>query len=432
MPLGSGTHKDGAVYYVDLAITGLSFGCMYAMMAVGLTLVYGLLRILHIAHAAVFALGAYIVVIVANAGDSIALGFLAAIVLTPLFGMAIYRLLYEPLLSYRPDVPMIASVGLLVLMQDAFRILFGEQGITFRHNIYAFKIFDIGGVRINAVQIAIVVCAIIIFAGLHLFTTRTRVGIGWRATVSRPKIATSFGVDAVRVRYLNFAIGSALAALAGGLVGLLDNLVDPGIGYVVSYKALAIIVLGGLGSVRGTLIASLILGVVESYGTIFIGSWLNRDAIAFLALIALLMVRPQGYRSARYMSAYEISVVSVIGLNVVLAVSLNIISGFCGQISLGHGAFYGVGAYAAALDELSLGLMPKMVDLCLDVLVKLKAEGLGLLLVEQNTSLALDVADRIGILSSGQQVFEGTVEEARAANSLFTTFLGNAKVHSQR
>lgn len=298
-PLGSGTHKDGAVYYVDLAITGLSFGCMYAMMAVGLTLVYGLLRILHVAHAAVFALGAYIVVIVANAGDSIALGFVVAIVLTPLFGIAIYRLLYEPLLSYRPDVPMIASVGLLVLMQDAFRILFGEQGITFRHNIYAFKIFDIGGVRINAVQIAIVVCAIIIFAGLHLFTTRTRVGIGWRATVSRPKIATSFGVDAVRVRYLNFAIGSALAALAGGLVGLLDNLVDPAIGYVVSYKALAIIVLGGLGSVRGTLIASLILGMVESYGTIFIGSWLNRDAIAFLALIALLMVRPQGFTGAR-------------------------------------------------------------------------------------------------------------------------------------
>src|SRR5579862_6804254 len=176
--------KDDPVYYLDLAMTGISFGCMYAMMAVGLTLVYGLLRILHIAHAAVFALGAYITVIVANATDSVGVGLLAAIAVTPLFGMAVYRVLYEPLLSYRPDVPMIASVGLLVLMQDAFRILFGEQGITFRHNIYAFKIFDIGGVRINAVQIAILVCAIIIFAGLHVFTTRTRVGIGWRATVS--------------------------------------------------------------------------------------------------------------------------------------------------------------------------------------------------------------------------------------------------------
>jgi len=287
------------VYYIDLAVSGLSFGCMYAMMAVGLTLVYGLLRILHVAHAAIFALGAYITVLVANASGSVGFGLLAAIAVTPLFGMAVYRLLYEPLLSYRPDVPMIASVGLLVLMQDAFRIAFGEQGVTFQHNAYAFRIFDIAGVRVNAVQIAMLVCAIVVFAGLHFFTTHTRIGIGWRATVSRPRIATSFGVDAVRVRYLNFAIGSALAALAGGLVGLLNNLVDPVIGYVVSYKALAIIVLGGLGSVRGTLIASLVLGMVESYGTIFVGTWLNRDAIAFVALIALLMIRPQGFSGAR-------------------------------------------------------------------------------------------------------------------------------------
>jgi branched-chain amino acid transport system permease protein len=213
--------------------------------------------------------------------------------------MAIYRLLYEPLLDYRPDVPMIASVGLLVLMQDAFRIVFGEQGVTFRQNALSFTTFDIAGVTVSAVQIAIVVTAAIIFLGLHLFTTRTRIGVGWRATVSKPRIAASFGIDPIKVRYLNFAIGSALAAVAGGLVALLDNLVDPGIGFVVSYKALAIIVLGGLGSVRGTLIASLVLGLVESYGTIFIGTWLDRDAIAFLALIILLMIRPQGFIGAR-------------------------------------------------------------------------------------------------------------------------------------
>jgi branched-chain amino acid transport system permease protein len=287
------------VYYIDLAVTGVSFGCMYAMMAVGLTLVYGLLRILHVAHAAVFALGAYVTVVVANATGSIEAGFLAAILITPLFGMAIYRMLYEPLMSYRPDVPMIASVGLLVLMQDAFRIVFGEQGVTFRNNTYGFTIFEVFGVTVNAVQIAIVVSAVVIFLVLHLFTTRTRIGVGWRATVSQPKIAASFGIDSIKVRYLNFAIGSALAAVAGGLVALLNNLVDPVIGYVVSYKALAIIVLGGLGSVRGTLIASLVLGLVESYGTIFIGRWLDRDAIAFLALIALLMIRPQGFVGTR-------------------------------------------------------------------------------------------------------------------------------------
>ena len=287
------------MYYVDLALTGVSFGCMYAMMAVGLTLVYGLLRILHIAHAAVFALGAYVTVLTANATGSIGLGFIAAIVVTPLFGIAIYRFLYEPLLKYRPDVPMIASVGLLVFMQDAYRIAFGEQGVTFRSNPFAFKTFSLVGLRFNAVQAALVITTIVIFAGLHIFTTRTRIGIGWRATVSRPQIATSFGIDAIRVRYLNFAIGSALAAIAGGLVALMNNLVDPSIGAVVSYKALAIIVLGGLGSVRGTLIASLVLGLVESYGTIFIGAWLDRDAIAFLALIAILMIRPEGLTGAR-------------------------------------------------------------------------------------------------------------------------------------
>lgn len=287
------------MYYLDLAVSGLTFGCMYAMMAVGLALVYGLLRILHVAHAAVFALGAYITVIAANATGSLALGFVASILLTPLFGMAIYRLLYEPLLKFRPDVPMVASVGLLVLMQDAFRIVFGEQGVTFRRNTLAFTTYDIAGVRVNAVQIAIIVVAVVVFVGLHLFTTRTRMGIGWRATVSRPQIAAVFGIDAIKVRYLNFAIGSALAAIAGGLVALLNNLVDPAIGNVVSYKALAIIVLGGLGSVRGTLIASLFLGLIEAYGTIFIGEWLDRDAIAFLAVIALLMLRPQGFTGLR-------------------------------------------------------------------------------------------------------------------------------------
>ena len=287
------------MYYVDLAVTGLSFGCMYAMMAVGLTLVYGLLRILHVAHAGIFALGAYVTVLATNATGSLLCGFFAALIVTPLCGMAIYRLIYEPLLKYRPDVPFIASVGLLVFMQDAFRIAFGEQGVTFKGVSFSYKTFDVAGVTISAVQIALIVSAALVFIGLHLFTTRTRTGVGWRATVSRPRIAASFGVDPIKVRYLNFAIGSALAAIAGGLVALLNNFVDPAIGAVVSYKALAVVVLGGLGSVPGTLIASLVLGLAESFGTIFIGNFLDRDAIAFLALIVLLMIRPQGLAGAK-------------------------------------------------------------------------------------------------------------------------------------
>jgi branched-chain amino acid transport system permease protein len=287
------------VYYVDLAIIGISYGCMYAIMAVGLTLVYGLLRILHVAHAAVFALGAYVTVLVANRSGSILFGFVVAIVLMPIVGMALYRFLYEPLLKYRPDTSLIASVGLLILAQDAFRVVFGEQGVTFQDTAHQFETFELFGVFISVTQVAMIAAAMLAFVALHFFTTRTRIGVAWRATVSQPRIAESFGVDPIGVRYLIFAIGSALAALAGGLVALLNNLVDPTFGFVVSYKALAIIVLGGLGSVRGTLGASLVLGLVESFGTVFVGDWLDRDAIAFLAVIVLLMIRPQGFTGAR-------------------------------------------------------------------------------------------------------------------------------------
>jgi branched-chain amino acid transport system permease protein len=184
-------------------------------------------------------------------------------------------------------------------MEDGFRIAFGEQGLTFAHNPYPTRLYEFAGITVNSVQIAIIICAAVSLALLGLFTTHTRIGVGWRATVSDPRIATSFGVDAIKVRYLIFAIGSALAALGGALIGLLDNFVEPTMGFVVSYKALAIIVLGGLGSLRGMLIASLVLGVVESYGTIFIGKYLDRDAIAFLFLIAVLIVAPRGIGGAK-------------------------------------------------------------------------------------------------------------------------------------
>jgi len=287
------------VYYLDLTLNGLIFGSMYALMAVGLTLVYGLLRILHIAHASVYALGAFVTVIVANATGSIALGIVAAMLVSALMGGAIYRLLYQPLLAHPPYVAMVASMGLLVFMEDAFRILFGEQGLTFRSNPWPMQVFDVFGLTINAVQIAMLVVSTLCLVALGLFTTRTRIGVAWRATVSNPTIATSFGVDAIKVRYLNFFIGSALAGLAGALIALLNNFVEPSMGFVVSYKALAIIVLGGLGSIRGTLLAAFALGLIESYGTIALRTYLDRDALAFLFLIVILMLRPQGLTGAR-------------------------------------------------------------------------------------------------------------------------------------
>ncbi len=143
-------------------------------------------------------------------------------------------------------------------------------------------------------EILVIGLSIVLLSALAWLSTQTRTGIAWRATVSDPGMARAFGVNIQNVRYLNFFIGSSFAATAGVLVALLNNLVEPTMGSVPSYKALAIIVLGGLGSIRGTLIAALLLGVLESFGTIYLGHLLDRDAIAFAFLILVLMIRPQG------------------------------------------------------------------------------------------------------------------------------------------
>jgi len=279
--------------YVDLTVQGLVQGSMYALVAVGLTLVYGLLRVLHVAHAGLYTLGAYIGVLVTNATGSLALAFVVAIVVVGLAGMAIYRLLYEPILDQPPYVPLIASIGLFIALQELFRLVFGPYGLTFDQPPISGSLV-LGPLRLQWVQVATLGAAAVCLGGLAVLAARTRVGVAWRATVNDRQMAESFGIRTIRVRYLNFFIGSALAAVAGVLVAMLNNFVEPTMGAVPSYKMLAIIVLGGLGSVPGTLIAALALGVLESFGTIYIGDLLDRDAIAFLFLIAMLMVRPRG------------------------------------------------------------------------------------------------------------------------------------------
>jgi branched-chain amino acid transport system permease protein len=282
------------MYYVELLLVGLVWGCTYAMMALGLTLVYGLLRILHVAQATVFTLGAYVGLLVANHAGSLWLAFLLAAAAAGVLGPLIYRVIYQPILDKPPYVALVASIGVLVAMEDGFRLVFGPYGMSFAKNTWFTTTYGVAGMTLNLVQVWMVVAAVVLLAAFALFATRTRAGVAWRATVSDPPMAESFGVSVLGVRYTSFFIASVLAGVAGVLVGLLNNLVEPGMGSVISYKGLAIIVLGGLGNVPGTLVASLILGVVESYGTVFLDKVMDRDAIAFLFLIAVLMVRPHG------------------------------------------------------------------------------------------------------------------------------------------
>lgn len=280
--------------YLELFIQGIVQGSIYALIALGLTLVYGLLRILHVAHAALFTLGGYIGVLITNATGSFALAMLVAMVVVGLLGIVMYKLAYEPLLSQPPYVALIASIALFIAAEEIFRIIFGPYGLSYKAPPLQGQIELFSGFYLKYAEILVVGLAIVLLSALAWLSTQTRTGIAWRATVSDPGMARAFGVNIQNVRYLNFFIGSSFAATAGVMVALLNNLVEPTMGSVPSYKALAIIVLGGLGSIRGTLIAAMLLGVLESFGTIYLGHLLDRDAIAFAFLILVLMIRPQG------------------------------------------------------------------------------------------------------------------------------------------
>jgi len=285
--------------WLELVAQGLVQGSLYALIALGLTLVYGLLRVLHVAHAALFTLGAYAGVIVCNATGSLALGFAVAMLVAGVAGVLMYRVAYQPLMGQPPYVALIASIGLYIASEEIFRIVFGATGISFADAPLQGQVPLFGGLQFKQAELLAMAGAVVIITVLAVLQTRTRIGVACRATVSDPQMAESFGISLRKVRDLNFFVGSALAGFAGVAVALLNNLVEPTMGSVPSYKALAIIVLGGLGSVPGTLAAALVLGVVESFGTIYIGQFLDRNAIAFAFLILVLMVRPQGLFARR-------------------------------------------------------------------------------------------------------------------------------------
>ena len=285
--------------YFELFFQGIVQGSIYALIALGLTLVYGLLRILHVAHAALFTLGGYVGVLLTNATGNFPMAMLASMLLVGLVGMAVYKIVYEPLLGKPPFIALIASIALFIASEEVFRIIFGPYVQSYI-NPPLQGYFELPGrFFLKYAEALVIGLSVVMLTFLGWLSGNTRTGISWRATVKDPSMAQAFGVNIQKVRYMNFFVGSALAGAAGVLVALLNNLVEPSMGSVPSYKALAIIVLGGLGSVRGTLLAAMAIGIIESFGTIYLGQYLDRDALAFAFLIVVLMVRPQGLLGAK-------------------------------------------------------------------------------------------------------------------------------------
>jgi branched-chain amino acid transport system permease protein len=275
------------------SINALALGAIYSMIAVGLAMIYGVLRILHIAHAGVYAAGAYIAVGLVGVFHNFALALVGAMVLAAFIGALMERLIYRPMIARPRVVILTASIGLLICMTDVFRIVAGPHQLPLSAPFLQTQ-YSVGDVRISGTDVFILAGTALIFAALWLFMTKTRFGFEIRAVAQDQEAAKINGIDVDRCVQVVFAIGSAIAAFGGVLVAVLYNAVYTNMGDVIAYKGLALIVIGGFGSMTGAVLAAFMLGAAETFIITYANLPLSREGLAMLLLIALLLWRPQG------------------------------------------------------------------------------------------------------------------------------------------
>lgn len=272
---------------------GIATGAVYALTTLGLTMVYGVLRVLHVAHAGIYALGAYVGVVAFRLLGDFWLSLVAAMVACALAGVMVERFLYTPLLHLPRIVPLIGSIGLFIAMEEAFRIVAGPYALAYDAEIL-FPSLAVGPLRLSPPQSLIFTVTLGLLGLLWLLLSRSKVGLAMRATAMDAETTSTFGVNTRWVVTLNFVIGSALAGAAGVLIGVYDNQVWPTMGSIPAYKCLAIVVLGGLGNIPGSVLASFLIGLAETLLIGVVAIPFPRDALAFVAMILVLMFRPHG------------------------------------------------------------------------------------------------------------------------------------------
>lgn len=272
---------------------GIATGAVYALTTLGLTMVYGVLRILHVAHAGVYTLGGYVGLWVFRAVGDFWLSLAAAMVACGVAGVLIERLLYAPLLQLPRIVPLIGSIGLFIAMEEAFRIVAGPYALAYDASV-RFPGLALGPLRLSAPQTLILTVTVLLLGLLWVLLSRSTVGLAMRATAMDADTTSTFGINTRLVVTLNFVIGSALAGAAGVLIGVYDNQVWPTMGSIPAYKCLAIVVLGGLGNIPGSVLASFLIGLAETLLIGVVAIPFPRDALAFVAMILVLMFRPHG------------------------------------------------------------------------------------------------------------------------------------------
>jgi branched-chain amino acid transport system permease protein len=274
-------------------VNAIALGSIYAMIAVGLALVYGVLRILHVAQAGLYSAGAFIGLFLYQATGSFLVSLVLAMLAAGILGALIERFIYRPMLPRPRIVALIASIGLLICFSDIFRIIAGPNQLAFDmpslRGGYEFR-----GLAISKVDAAILTGTAVIFILLWIVLQKTKLGFAIRAAAQDIETTQLMGINVARSVSWVFFISSAIAAFGGVMVGVLYNAVYPDMGDMIAYKGLALIVIGGFGSLSGTVLAAFLLAIAETILTTYTAVPLSREGVAMLFLVILILSRPQG------------------------------------------------------------------------------------------------------------------------------------------
>lgn len=277
-------------------LNALTLGSVYALFALGFTLVFGVLAVINLSHGAVFMVGSYAALIVVTRFEApLWVGLLAAMLVSGTIGLLIDVLILKPLRARNAPhlIPMIATIGVTIVLTNAAQGLFGVEVQHFPDDLLPAWDFTVGEVHVRALELGIVAISFLLMGVLFAALRRTQLGRALRAIAESPKAAALLGINVEGLFHLTSFVAAALGGVAGVLIGLDFNAITPFMGVPILHKGIAVIILGGMGDIRGALIGGLFLGFAEVISKAYISSQMG-DAVAFGLLFLILLVRPSG------------------------------------------------------------------------------------------------------------------------------------------
>jgi branched-chain amino acid transport system permease protein len=278
---------------LQVGIWGLYAGCIYILLAIGLNLIFGVMKVVNFAHGEFLMLGAYVTfTFYAISGFNPYVLLVASVPILILIGVTIERLCFRPILGTGKLNEIFISIGLIYLIQNAAAVIWTDE-YRIIHSPFESITISVFGVNLPLDYLIIIITTILILIGLYLFLRKTRLGKAMRATSQNRKGAMLMGINVEKMDMISFGIGAGLAGAAGTLWVVSGQVFTPYMGSIPAVKAFAIIIIGGLGSIPGAIVGGIILGLAENFAIFTIGgAW--KDAISFLILIVVLIFKPTG------------------------------------------------------------------------------------------------------------------------------------------